>query len=161
MRRLITFLLRGLITLFQGWRRMIIIDCWRRRSIAVRSHKVMWDRSWREIFLHWSRSWWSIFQCRSRTSGLVMGSNEIIMLSRLVVTSWCCVVSVMIDMMTSSEAMFGRRRTNESCRFPEVWFFLCFILENIRRKRSAIADSVTVPELSVVPFLLRKIIVLI
>ena len=93
----------------------------------------------------------------------MVGSNEIMivmMLRRLVMTGWSCMVSTMIVMMIS-EAMFGWRRTNESCRFPEVWFFLCFIFENIRRKRSAIADSVTVPELSVVPFLLRNIIVLI
>ena len=65
-------------------------------------------------------------------------------------------VSTMITMVTTSEAMFGWRRTNESCRFPKVWFLLCFILEDIRRERSSIADSITVPEVPVVPLLLRK-----
>ena len=58
--------------------------------------------------------------------------------------------------MTTSEAMLGRRRTYESCWFAKVWFFLCFILEDIRRQRSSIADSITIPEVAVVPFLLRK-----
>ena len=89
---------------------------------------------------------------------MMVGSNEIMivmMLRRLVMTGWSCMVSTMIVMMTS-EAMFGWRRTNESCRFPKVWFLLCFILKNIGRKRSSIADPITVPEMSVVPFLLRK-----
>ena len=127
---------------------MVIIDCW--CNIAVRGHKIVWNRSWREIFLNWSRSWWRIFECRSRTSGLVVGSNQIMSVMMLVVTSWCCMVStmitVMITMMTSStmitmvttsKAMLGWRRTYESSRFPEVWFFLCFILEDIRRERSS------------------------
>ena len=62
----------------------------------------------------------------------------------------------MVIMMTSCEPMFGWRRTYESCWFAKVWFFLCFILEDIRRQRSSIADSITVPEVAVVPFLLRK-----
>ena len=65
-------------------------------------------------------------------------------------------VSTMITMVTTSEAMFGWRRTYESSWFPKVWLFFCFVLEDIRRKRSSIADSIAVPELSVVPLLLRK-----
>ena len=57
--------------------------------------------------------------------------------------------------MTTSEAMLGRRRTYEPGRFPKVWFFLCFVLEDIRRKWGPIADSFTVSEIPVIPFFLR------
>ena len=157
--RLITFLMRRLITLSEGFRRMVIISCW--SNITVRGHKIVWNRSWRKILLDRSRSWWRIFEWRSRTSWLVVVRNQIMtvmMRSRLVGTSWCWMVSIfsMVIMMTSCEPMFGWRRTYETCRFPKVWFLLCFILEDIRRERSSIADSITVPEVSVVPLLLRK-----
>ena len=73
-------------------------------------------------------------------------------LGRLVLTCWRY---IMIMLMIGSKTMFGRWRSNQSCRFPKVWFFLCFVLEDIRRKWGPIADPVTVSEIPVVPFFLR------
>ena len=67
-------------------------------------------------------------------------------------------VSTMITMVTTSEAMFGWRRTYESSWFPKVWLFFCFVLEDIRRKRSSIADTVAVAEVSVLPLHLQEVL---
>ena len=70
-------------------------------------------------------------------------------------------VSIMvITVMTGIKTMFGWRRTDQSSRFPNVVFFLGLVFQHIRRKRSSIADSITVSEMSMVPFLLPRYVLM-
>ena len=62
--------------------------------------------------------------------------------------------------LTLSIARFVRRSSNESCRFAMVGIQLGLVLDHVVGERGAIADSVTVSEVSLVPLLLTTVMVM-
>ena len=96
-----------------------------------------------------------IFTIRHREMSIMM-INVMTDVGIVMITIMITVSIMVITVMTGIKAMFGWRRTYQSSRFPDVVFFLGLVFQHIRRKRSSIADSVTVSEMSMVPLLLPR-----
>ena len=64
---------------------------------------------------------------------------------------------LMMEFLMSPIVMMGWRRSNQSSWLPMVRASMGLSLEDIRGKRSAIAHSIAVSEVSMVPFLLETL----
>ena len=66
-------------------------------------------------------------------------------------------VILMVKLLMFSIVMMGRRRSNKSSWLPMIWTSMGLSLQNIRGERSAIAHSIAVSEVSMVPLLLQTL----
>ena len=62
---------------------------------------------------------------------------------------------LMVKLLVSTIVVMGWRRSNQSSWLSMIWTSMCFSLKNIRGKGCAIAHSITVSEMPMVPFLLQ------
>ena len=100
---------------------------------------------------HWRR-------CRSEMVIMMMVLMMVLMMVHMIVLMMLVyMMFLMMEFLMSPIVMMGWRRSNQSSWLPMVRASMGLSLEDIRGKRSAIAHSIAVSEVSMVPFLLETL----